>query len=593
MCAAMSRPTINSTYDDALRHHQAGRFAEAETLYRQILSQEPKHWGAMHHLGAIARQRGQNETAVDLIRRAIALKPDYAEAYNNLGVTLQALGQLDEAIVAWRRAVQLKASLADAFNNLGLALEKKGEVDEAVESHQHAIRLRPDYAEAHNNLGNAFHRQGKLDEAIAAYRRAVELKPRFAEAHGNLILTLQYHPGYDARMIREELHRWNERHAEPLKKFIQPHTNDRGPERRLRIGYVSPDFCRNVVGLNLLPLLSQHDHGKMEIFCYSNVRRPDELTAKFQQWADAWHNIVPLSDSKAVDLIRQDRIDILVDLAVHTAGNRLGIFARKPAPIQVTFAGYPGSTGLTAIDYRLSDPHLDPGGLNDSFYSETTCRLPDSFWCYEPHKPEVPVNELPALSNGFLTFGSLNNLCKINEQVLHLWGRVLTALPASRLLLRAPEGSSRQRLYSGLATHGVDPQRVEIVGKQTAAKYLQTYNRIDVGLDPFPYNGHTTSLDALWMGVPILTLVGQTVVGRAGLSQLTNLGLTDFIASTPEQFVRMAVELANDLPRLAALRRTLRSRMQASPLMDAPRFAFNIETAYREMWHSWCVRQMT
>jgi len=296
-----------------------------------------------------------------------------------------------------------------------------------------------------------------------------------------------------------------------------------------------------------------------------------------------------VSDSQVVDLIRQDRIDILVDLSLHTGGNRLGIFARKPAPVQATFAGYPGSTGLDTIDYRLTDPHLDPPGLNDQFYSEISHRLSDSFWCYDPILAEVPINALPAQSHGPLTFGCLNNFCKINEQVLQLWAQVLSTVPNSRLLLMAPAGSSRERVLGILATEGIDRQRAEFVAKQSRLEYLQTYNRIDIGLDTFPYNGHSTSLDSFWMGVPVITLVGQTVVGRAGLSQLTNLSLPEFIAQTPQQYIQIAAALANDPPRRAHLRSTLRRQMEQSPLMDARRFARNVEAAYRMMWRKWSI----
>jgi predicted O-linked N-acetylglucosamine transferase (SPINDLY family) len=256
--------------------------------------------------------------------------------------------------------------------------------------------------------------------------------------------------------------------------------------------------------------------------------------------------------------------------------------------VQVTFAGYPGSTGLEAIDYRLSDPYLDPPGLNDQFYSETSIRLPDSFWCYDPLVTELAVNALPAQTDGHVTFGCLNNFCKVNEPVLRLWAQVLKTVDRSRLMMLCPEGSHRQPLLDLLQREGIGPDRIELIAHRPRFQYLELYHRIDVGLDTFPYNGHTTSLDSFWMGVPVVTLVGQTVVGRGGLSQLSNLGLPELIAQTPEQYVRIAADLAGDLPRLAELRRTLRGRMEASPLMDAPRFARNIEAAYRQIWRTWC-----
>jgi protein O-GlcNAc transferase len=279
---------------------------------------------------------------------------------------------------------------------------------------------------------------------------------------------------------------------------------------------------------------------------------------------------------------------VLVDLTLHTRNNRLAVFAYKPAPVQATFAGYPGSTGLDTIDYRLTDPYLDPPGLSDEYYSETSLRLPDTFWCYHPLVDELTVNALPAQTHGYITFGCLNNFCKINEEVLELWARVLKAVDRSRLMILCPEGSPRQSVLHLLRREGIDLDRIDLIGRCRRAKYLELYHRFDLGLDTFPYNGHTTSLDSFWMGVPVVTLVGKTIVGRAGFSQLTNLGLPELISHTPEQYVEIAKGLASDLPRLAELRRTLRPRMQSSPLMDAPRFARNIEAAYRQMWRNWC-----
>jgi protein O-GlcNAc transferase len=286
--------------------------------------------------------------------------------------------------------------------------------------------------------------------------------------------------------------------------------------------------------------------------------------------------------------VREDSIDILVDLALHMAGSRLLAFARKPAPVQVTFAGYPGTTGLSAIDYRLTDPYLDPPGLSDQFYSEESIRLADTFWCYDPLSAEPAPNDLPARRDGWVTFGCFNNFCKVNDSVLGLWARAVRAVERSRLVLAAPEGTARQHVQDLLDREGVSGDRVTMVNYRPRSSYLELYHGIDIALDTFPYNGHTTSLDALWMGVPLVTLVGQTVVGRAGLSQLTNLGLPELIGHSADQYVEIAVELADDLPRLAELRATLRDRMQGSPLMDAPGFARSVESAYRSMWRRWC-----
>jgi predicted O-linked N-acetylglucosamine transferase (SPINDLY family) len=287
-------------------------------------------------------------------------------------------------------------------------------------------------------------------------------------------------------------------------------------------------------------------------------------------------------------LIRRDAIDVLVDTTLHMEGNRLLVFARKPAPVQVTFAGYPGSTGLETMDYRLTDVHLDAPGMHDTSYIEQSCWLQDTFWCYDPCGADTSVGALPAETRGYITFGCLNNLSKTNGGVLDLWARVLCAVPRSRLIMLAHEGSHRQRALDTLTARGVKPDRVEFAGYRSRGRYLELFRRIDISLDTVPYNGHTTSLDSFWMGVPVVTLVGGTVVGRAGASQLMNLRLPELIARTPDQYVALASALAEDVARLTTLRRTLRERMRNSPLMDAPRFARAVETAYREMWRRWC-----
>jgi predicted O-linked N-acetylglucosamine transferase (SPINDLY family) len=582
-----NRPEAHNNLGNSLR--DLGQLDQAIAAYRQAIALRPNYAEAHYNLGIALRDQGQLDQAIAAFRQAIALRGNYAEAHNNLGIALREQGQLDEAITAYRQAIALNPDFLEAQSNLGTALRDRGQSDEAIAAYRQAIALRPNSAEAHSNLGIALADQGQLDEAIAACRQAIALNPNLPETHSNLIFTLDYHPGQDAQAIAEEQRRWNKQHAEPLRKFIQTHSNDPSPDRRLRIGYVSPDFRDHAVGRNLLPLFRHHDRRQFEITCYAHVLRPDAMTSQFQQNVDGWRNVVALSDEQVVKQIREDQIDVLVDLALHTANNRLLVFARKPAPVQVTFAGYPGSTGLSTIDYRLSDPYLDPPDMDESVYSERTIRLPDSFWCYDPLETGgIPVNSLPAQETGVFTFGCLNKFFKLNEDVLALWGRVLREVGNSRLLLLAPPGSHRQRTLDQLRQEGIASDRIEFAPRQPRLQYMKLYHRIDLGLDSFPYNGHTTSLDSFWMGVPVVTLVGQTVVGRAGVSQLTNLGLAELAAQTAEQYVQIASGLAGDVPRLAELRRTLRGRMEGSALMDAGRFARNVEAAYRQMWRNWC-----
>lgn len=614
--------TIRQAFDLGLAHHRAGRLDEAESIYRQILSQAPDDPDAWQLLGLIAHDRGRHEEAVDRIGRAVALNPSVAAYHCHLGIALGGAGRHEAAVAAFRTAIGLDPHSADAFYNLGNALRDQGmhesavaayqdalgrdpalveawinlgvglkelgQLGEAIAADREAIRLRPECAQAHYHLGFAQALQGRPDQAVASYRRAVALDPGSATYQSQLLQTLHYHPGYDGAAIQAELARWGRQLVENLGQPTRPHDNDRDPNRRLRIGYVSADFRAHACSFYLEHLLSAHDSSQFEVACYAEVSRPDDVTRRCRSRVRIWRDTVGLSDDTLAALIREDAIDILVDLKVHTAENRLAVFARKPAPIQVTWLGYPGSTGLSAVDYRLSDPYLDPPGLNDAFYTEQTVRLADTFWCYDPPGPRPPVTPLPALDLGTVTFGSMNSFCKVNDPVLALWARVLRAVPGATLRILADAGSHRQRTLGIFAQNGVDPRRVEFEPRRARPLYLQLYQQIDIALDTFPYSGATTSLDALLMGVPVVSLAGQTAVSRAGLTILSNVGLPELAASSPEAYVAAAARLAGDLDRLATLRATLRHRLESSPMMDTRRFARQIELAYRAMWQRWC-----
>ena len=560
---------------------------EAVACCRRALELTPNDAEVHNNLGAALFEQGKAEEAAACYRRALALRPDYPEANNNLGVALHRQGKFDEAIACYRRTLERNLNDPMAHNFLGAALQAQRKLDEAIACYRQALALNPDYAAAHNNLGAALFEQGDVDAAIACGRRALELMPDDAGAHSSLIFMMYYHPHYDSQAIHDECRRWNQRHAEPLRRSIRPHLNSRDPDRKLRIGYVSPDFYDHVLSCFTIPLLANHDRRQFEIYCYANVKAPDAVTEQVRRFAAVWRDTVGLSDQRLAELIREDRIDILVELTMHAENNRLLVFARKPAPVQVAWLGINGTTGLSTIDYRLTDPYLDPPGPGDAVYSEKSLRLPDTFWCYRPLIDPPAVNPLPFDQNGYWTFGCLNNFVKVNDGTLELWAKVLRAVPGSRLLLLAPQGQARNRVSAKLKHEGIAEDRLEFCERTTRPGYFQLYSKIDFCLDTTPYNSHTTSLDAFTMGVPTVTLIGRTVVGREGWSQLRNLGLGELAATTAEQFVEIAISLANDPPRLRRLRETLRPRMIASPLMDADRFARNIEQAFREMWRAW------
>jgi protein O-GlcNAc transferase len=573
---------------------EQGQLDSALGAYREALRLKPDYAQAHSNLGVVLLARGQFDQAAAACREAIRLKPDFAQAHNNLGNAFKEQDQLEEAISQYRLAIGLKPDLAEAYNNLGNALKEQNKLDEAISQYRLAIGLKPDLAEAYNNLG-ALNDRGQIPEAIAAYRTAMQLKSNFPKAHSNLIFSMHLDSQSDAQAIHHELLRWNLQHAEPLKKFIQPHAHSDSHrdnlDRKLRVGYVSGDFREHVVGWNLLPLFKEHHRELFEIYCYTNSFRDDAVTGQLRSCTAVWRNITSVNDRHAAQMIRDDKIDILVDLALHTADNRLTLFAHKPAPVQVTWLGYPGSTGLDAIDYRFSDPYLDPPDADLTVYSEQTLRLPNTYWCYRPGGPAPEPAPPPVLHAGYVTFGCLNNFSKVSPKVMDLWAQILHRVPRSRLIVHSKPGVHLDRVRERFVYAGITADRLEFVGLQPWGQYIQTYGRIDIALDPFPYNGGITTCDSLHMGVPVVSLSGQTAVGRGGRSILSNIGLPELIAYTPQEYVDLAVKLSGDLPQLAKLRKTLRQRMQASPLMDAKCFAQNVESTYRDVWRRWCEKQ--
>jgi predicted O-linked N-acetylglucosamine transferase (SPINDLY family) len=561
-----------------------GRAAEAIAAYQRALSLRADFPEVYYNLGKTFHDTGQSEQEIAAYRHALALRPQYPEAFNNLGNVLESTGHADEAIGAYRQAVASQSRFPEAYNNLGNVLLETGKIDQAIDAYRQALSQRPDYAEAHNNLGNALKDSGRLDEALECYRRAAALSDDSRIA-GNLLYVLHFHPDSTPQSLLDEHVKWNARFAGPLVAKAVPLIGDRSPDRRLRIGYVSPDFREHPVGRFMLPLMANHDPKAFEVFCYTDVAIPDQLTARLKCHADVWRSAVSLSDARLADLIRSDGIDILVDLTMHLKGSRLLTFAQRPAPVQITYLAYCGTTGLETMDYRLSDPHLDPPETDGSVYTERTIRLPQTYWCYPTPDASPEVALLPALSAGYVTFGCFNNYAKVTRQMLQVWCRILKQVPASRLIVHAHEGAHRQAVRDLFENEGVDPARLQFNGFQRLESYLAQYNQVDIALDPYPYAGGTTTCDAIWMGVPVISLAGQTAVSRAGKSILTNIGLPELVANSTDQYVDIASGLAGDLPRLIKLRSELRQRLKDSPLMNAEQFAIDIENIYKRLRH--------
>jgi predicted O-linked N-acetylglucosamine transferase (SPINDLY family) len=585
----MAKQSADQAFAHALEHHRAGRLAEAERGYREILQREPEHADALHLLGVIALQAGDLTSALTLVQRAVALRPDAAVSRNNLGQVLERLGNDDEAGRCYEAAIALDPGYAEAHNNLGLVRARQDRLTDAEALYRKAIDLDASYAEPHTNRGNLLKDRGELDVAIRCHRRAIELRPDLSALHSNLLLTLHYHPDYSPADLKREHRAWAERHVAPLKAVRRPHENGREPDRRLRVGYVSPDFREHPVARFVLPLFREHDRRQVEVYAYSDVTTPDTVTGLVRDHVDRWRDITKLGDEQLADAVRADGVDILVDLAAHSGHNRLLTFARRPAPVQVTYLAYCSTTGVDAIDYRVTDRFLDPAG-EASHYTETSLHLPHCYWCYSA--PPLPNSARPTTDRhpGQPTFGCLNNFAKVTDVTLDLWMRLLRRVPEARLLVYARSEAHRDRVRSALRKAGLAESRAAFVGLQPLADYLETYRLIDVALDPHPYCGGTTTCDALWMGVPVVSLAGRTAVSRAGLTLLSNVGLEHLVARSEEQYVEIAAGLIRDARGLAALRLELRRRVESSPVMDAPEFARDLEAAFRTAWRAWCER---
>ena len=557
-----------------------GDHVGALAAFEAALTMQPQWVEMLNNRGVTLASLGRLGEARQSFESAVALEPDHALALNNLARTLEDLGDAGAALAVYDAWMHVDG-LGAAFGNAGAALFGVGRLDEAEDVLRRGVERFPAYAPTHVNLGNVLSKGGDIAGALDCYRQALQLDPNGVTAHSNLAFGLMF-VAEDAQAVLEECRRFDARFATPLTS--SPHARPgAAAARRLRIGYVSPDFRNHCQSCFTLPLFAHHDRDAFEVTCYSTARRTDEITQRIRTHVDAFVDVGSQSDAAIAERIRADEIDILVDLAMHMSNGRPLLFARRPAPLQVAWLAYPGTTGIAAMDVRFSDPRLDPPGF-DAHYSERTIRLKDSFWCYDPLSAAAPASAPPALARGHVTFGCLNNPCKLTERTLRLWAPVIEQVPNSRILLLSVSERSRSRILERARSAGLDPQRVDFVGFQPRTQYLETYHQIDLCLDTFPYNGHTTSLDSLWMGVPVVTRVGATAVGRGGLNLLYHLGLTDLASDHDEGFVSAAVNLARDMDRLSALRRALRPGLERSPLMDAPRFAASMETALREAW---------
>jgi predicted O-linked N-acetylglucosamine transferase (SPINDLY family) len=567
-------------------------FPGAASAFREAARIDPNYVSAYLSLASVLFDQEDYEAAEAACRSAIDIAPEHVEAYTALGNVLLRRDRSNQAEGVYRQALALAPNDINALHGLGNALLNQSKLDEAISFYRLVPASDALYPIAQNNLGNCLQKQGRFDPAIAAFRRALSAKRDFVEAHSNMLFCSNYLPDVDSKALFKEHQLWAEKHSDHLGQRVSFRSIDMSPGRRLRIGYLSPNFCIHSVAYFIDAVLEYHDRSAFQVICYSNSLTRDQYTERLRALSDGWHDVYGMDDDTVAEMIRDHAIDILVDLAGHTGGNRLLVMARRPAPVLVNYLGYPNTTGVKQIAYRITDAWADPPGVSEAVHTEKLLRLPSGFLCFRSPSACPDVLDPPLLREGHVTFASFNNTAKVNGRVVDVWSRILRALPDARLLIKSrhvADAEARRVLLDNFSEHGVAKDRIEIVpGFLPRDDHLRLYGRVDIGLDPFPYNGTTTTCEALWMGVPVVTLDGDTHRGRVGVSLLNQVGLPELIAATESEYVRLAGELAKDPDRLVRLRRGLRERMAASPLMDARGTVHALESSYRTAWRIFC-----
>jgi predicted O-linked N-acetylglucosamine transferase (SPINDLY family) len=590
--AAWFRRAISLRPNDPEAHNHLGtvlrepeQLAEAIACFERALTLRPDHAEARYNLGNALQQQGRLEEAAACYRTAVTLRPDFPEAHNNLGNVLQQQGRLEQSVACRREALRLRPNYPEASYNLGTALLKLWRLDAAADCFRHAIALRPDFPEAHNNLGNVLKEQGRLGAAVAQYRRALEIRPDSFLAYSSLLFAQNYLADEAPETLRELARGFGVLATSRVERGFTE-WRDAAPGQPLRVGLVSGDLGNHPVGYFLEGLLREADPARIAFVAFPTQPDADELTARIKPLCAAWQPIHDLGDAAAAERIHASGVQVLLDLSGHTSHNRLPVFAWRPAPVQAAWLGYFATTGIAEIDYVIGDPQVAPAEEAGHF-TETPWRLPDIYLCFTPPAIEVAVSRLPAQMSGCVTFGCFNNLAKLNDAVVAVWARVLLAVPGGRLLLKAFQLSDPavgDGIRARFAAHGIGADLLLLEPPSSRADYLRAYHRVDIALDPFPYPGGTTSAEALWMGVPVLTKRGNRFLSHAGETIMRNAGLANWIAADDDAYVALAVDFAADIGRLAALRAGLRDQVLASPLFDAPRFARHFETAMWGMW---------
>jgi len=591
------RLSVSNLLAQALHAHQNGDLDLAESSYNQILQHDPANDNALNLLGVLNHSRGKHKLAVRQIKKAISLDPDSFEFHYNLGRVFDSAKQYNEAIEHYNKAIEINPDDLNAIINLGRIYYLQNKHAEAISLFQRALTMEPNNGSIHGHLSGCYRRLGLISESVKHAELGIQLDPGIdlPVLYSNFLLTLHYSIEHTTETIYQAHLGFQQRIADTLCAHIPVHNKPVTQKNKLRIGYVSPDFKTHSVSHFIGPVLACHDPSRFEIYAYNNHDEKDKISQQLKKHIFQWRDVMNMGDEDLAKQVQDDEIDILVDLSGHTAMNRLLLFARKPAPIQITWIGYPDTTGLKTMDYRITDHYADPIGKTEQYHTEQLVRMPECFSVYSPPEKTPPVNSLPASDTGIVTFGTFNNLAKINSHVIDVWSMLLTAIDTSRLVIKTSaldDVATTHRIRNEFMKRGIREEQLLLLGSDASQyQHLRRYHMIDIALDTFPYNGTTTTCEALWMGLPVIVMEGKTHVSRVGVSQMNNLELTELIAKNENEYVEIATSLAGNLEQLSKLRAGLRHRLQVSPLMDAETFTRHLEDNYRALWLSWLEKE--
>ena len=613
---------IEKTLKLAIENHKKSNFQAAEKFYKEILKINPSHFESIFllgtlsisiknfdraiqllnqailiqpnhpqshsNLGAAYKELGKTEKAMSYYQKAISIKPDYADAHNNLGISFNELNEIQKAITCYQKAINIQPDYADAYYNLGNALHKLNKHQEAIISYEKVIQINPNYAAAYYNLGNVLSILGEFQKAISCYQKAIDSKKNYALAYNNMLFTLLYLEGAD--------HKFCLSRAKGFRSSLKPINDDllikyqfNTKPKKLRIGFVSGDLREHPVGFFLLGTLNYLKNENLELIAYSNSQIKDSINIKLKSYFTNWREIESQSNMDVINTIRKDGIHILIDLSGHSDKNRLPIFINRPAPIQASWISYPGTTGIPEIDYMIGDRFVIPENESGHF-TEKIFRLPNMWVCFTPPDFNIDISEPPVIKNGYVTFGSFNHLSKINKKVIFLWAKVLKSIPKSKLFLKTKQLNDsylKEKIISEFKGNGIDLNSIILEGSSPRNKLLNSYNKIDIALDPFPYSGGVTSLEAIWMGVPVLTKKGSRFVSHTTESINHNLGMPDWVADNENEYVKKAIKFSSNLQFLIEINKNLRQKAIKSPLFNSPLFAKQLNNAFWEMWNKY------